>query len=101
MTGGSIEGSIRQVLTTPADFEALEADGSTRPSLSEQVIAAMVRAALTREIPGVVFNEIVAHRDGAGQIMKIEIDYMDAVHDPSPQRVTVDFRERLDGQNFP
>ena len=70
-------------------FEALEDDGSTKLGLSEQVLAAMARAALTRGLPGVIFNEITAHRDEAGQLMRIEVSYMDAVHDPSPRSVTV------------
>ena len=47
----------------------------------------MARAGLTRSIPGIVFNDITAHRDDNGQLIKIEVDYMNAVHDPSSQHV--------------
>ena len=94
----SIGDGITRVLKTPiaeADhqpeigFEALEDDGSTKLDLSEQVLAAMARAALTRGLPGVIFNEITAHRDEAGQLMRIEVAHMDSIHDPSPRSITV------------
>ena len=72
-------------------FDALEENGSTKLGISEQVFAEMARAALTRSIPGVVFNDITAHRDENGQLIKIEVEYMDAVHDPSSQRVEVSY----------
>ena len=96
-----LESEIRQVLRTPASsvvggptygFDALEESGSTKLGISEQVFADMARAALTRSIPGVVFNDITAHRDGNGQLIKIEVDYMDAVHNPSSQHVEVIYR---------
>ena len=89
---------IKQVLRTPATsvvggssygFDALDESGSTKLGFSEQVFADLARAALTRSIAGVVFNDITAHRDGNGQLIKIEVDYMDAVHDPSSQHVEV------------
>lgn len=91
---------IERVLKTPAGsdahapdfgFEALEQDGSTKLGISEQVLAEMARAALTRALPGVVFNDITAHRDSAGQLLTIDVDFMDEIHDPAPQSVCVDF----------
>ena len=86
----SLQDNIRSVLTNPMEFEALEPDGSTQLGLSEQVLAAMARAALTKAIAGAVFNEITAHRDESGQLIKIEVDYMDKVHDPAPRSAVVD-----------
>lgn len=91
-----IEDDIREVLQTPAadgnGFDALDPDGSTRGGLSEQVVAAMARKALTRRIAGVTFNDVTVHRDGDGNLMKIEVEYLDEVHDPSARTVAVDYR---------
>ena len=66
----ALEDGISDVLRTPIGsvtkdpsfgFEGLKSDGSTRIGISsEQVFAEQARAALTRNKPDVVFNEIVA-----------------------------------------
>ena len=87
----SLVDEIKTALTSPEIFAALEPNGATKPGLSAQVLAAMAREALTHAVPGVTFNEITAHRDEQGQLMKIEVDYLDEIHDPTSRTTVVAF----------
>lgn len=88
----ALEHQINDVLRIPLgsidsdpsfDFEAFNRDSLTKLGISEKVFAEQARLALVRNGRGAVFNEIPAHRDEHGKLMKIEIDFMDQIHDPS------------------
>lgn len=62
-----------------------------RKQVSANRFSPLWRATLTRCVAGVTFNEITAHRDEGGQLTRIEVDFLDQVHDPSSRSVTVLF----------